>query len=151
MENAADALKIAFAIFTFVLAITITFSLVSQAKSTADYILYYADDTNFYEHLNSSENNRTVSLSEVISSLHRYPKEVSINLGNENIITFDSDNKELAKYVKEHLLEDLPKDAKFTEEFVEVPISGIYDSGTDGSEIIISSGGKKVYITYTKQ
>ena len=151
MENAADALKIAFAVFTFVLAITITFSLVSQAKSTADYILYYADDTNFYDHLNSNENNRTVSLSEVISSLHRYPKEVSINLGNENIITFDSDNKELAKSVKEHLLEDLPKDAKFTEEFVEVPISGIYDIGTDGSEIIRSSGAKKVYITYTKQ
>ena len=56
MENATDALKIAFAIFVFVIAITLTFSLISQAKSTSDYVLSYSDRTNFYEHSDSKDN-----------------------------------------------------------------------------------------------
>ena len=40
--------------------------------------------------------------------------------------------------------------AKFTEEFVEIPLSGIYEYGSDGTELVISSGGKKVYIIYTQ-
>lgn len=162
MENATDALKIAFAIFVFVLAITVTFGVISQAKSTADTVLYYSDDTNFYEHLSSKDSNRIVSVSEVISTLYRYYKEslcVTIDLGNENTRTFDLNNssattasieKDIAKYVESNLL-DLGDDAKFTEEFVEIPISGIYDEGEDGSEIILSSGGNKVYVTYTLQ
>lgn len=160
MENAADALKIAFAIFVFVVAITVTFGVISQAKSTADTVLYYGDDTNFYEHLSSKEQNRTVSVSEVISTLYRYYKEslsVTVVLG-DNIKTFDLNNssatvtaieKELAEYIENNL--SSLDNAIFTEEFVEVPISGIYDEGEDGSEIILSSGGNKVYVTYTLQ
>ena len=159
MENAADALKIAFAIFVFVLAITVTFGVISQAKSTADTVLYYSDDTNFYEHLRAKDRNRIVSVSEVISTLYRYYKEslcVTVDL-NGNSTTFDLNNSSatitsiesnIAEYVEDNLLE-LGDDAKFTEEFVEVPISGIYDQGADGSEITISSGGNKVYVTYT--
>lgn len=166
MENAADALKIAFAIFVFVLAITITFSLVSQAKSTSDYVLYYSDETNFYEPLNSREKNRIVSVTEVITSLYRYYKEsigVIIKIG-EDTYTFDLNNEEyllldrklsnnvdreenLNMFINDYLL---IKDTKFTEEFVEVPISGIYERGEDDTELVISSGGKKVYITYTE-
>ena len=161
MENAADALKIAFAIFVFVLAITVTFGVISQAKSTADTVLYYSDDTNFYEHLRAKDRNRIVSVSEVISALYRYYKEslcVTVDL-NGNSTTFDLNNSSatitsiesnIAEYVEDNLLE-LGDDAKFTEEFVEVPISGIYDEGEDGSEIILSSGGNKVYVTYTLQ
>lgn len=159
MENAADALKIAFAIFVFVLAITVTFGVISQAKSTADTVLYYSDDTNFYEHLRAKDRNRIVSVSEVISTLYRYYKEslcVTVVLGNENIRTFDLNNSsatitsienDLANYIEYNLLG--LDDATFTEEFVEAPISGIYDQGADGSEITISSGGNKVYVTYT--
>ena len=161
MENAADALKIAFAIFVFVVAITVTFSVIGQAKSTADSVLYFSDDTNFYEHLSSKEPNRTVSVSEVISALYRYYKEslcVTVDLNGDST-TFDLSNSyatttaienNIAKYVEDNLLE-LGDDAKFTEEFVEIPISGIYDEGEDGSEIILSSGGNKVYVTYTLQ
>lgn len=161
MENAADALKIAFAIFVFVVAITVTFGIISQAKTTADTVLYYSDDTNFYEHLSSKDSNRIVSVSEVISALYRYYKEslcVTVDL-NGNSTTFDLNNSSatitsiennIAEYVEDNLLE-LGDDAKFTEEFVEVPISGIYDEGEDGSEIILSSGGNKVYVTYTLQ
>ena len=171
MENAADALKIAFAIFVFVTAITITFSLISQAKSTADYILFYTDETNFYEHLSSSEDNRIVSVAEVISSLHRYCDEsigITIKIGNATY-PFDLGNREywnenktiviggkeefdkeanLASFIEEKIL-PIGYDKTFKEQFVEVPFSGIYQTGTDDTEIVLSSGGKKVYITYT--
>lgn len=174
MENAADALKIAFAMFVFVIAITVTFSLVSQAKSTADVVLYHSDETNFYEYRGSSNYNRTVSIAEVIPTLYRYYTEsvgVTVNLlngGTYKTYTFDLNNKEdifiekskltseadrednLKKFIND-ILFVLPKDTKFTEEFVEIPISGIYEYGLDGTELVLSSGGKKVYITYTQQ
>lgn len=49
MENASDALKMAFAIFVFVIALTIVFSLISKVKETADAILLNSDKTNYYE------------------------------------------------------------------------------------------------------
>lgn len=172
MENATDALKIAFAIFVFVIAITVAFSLISQAKTTSDHILFYADKTNFYDRLDSKEKNRVVSISDVISTLYKYYKEslcVTIKLGNsdKDIYKFDlnlskedlnkfelnqspSTEKE-AEYIIEEFINNKLKDyadRKFLEEFVEVPISGIYEVGEDDTEIILSSGGKKVYITY---
>lgn len=161
MENAADALKIAFAIFVFVIAIAVTFSIISQAKSTADTVLYHSDETNFYEHVASGVGNREVSVKEVISTLYRYYKEsisVTINIGNESH-TFDLANSssnintienELASYIEKNLL-NFPENTIFIEEFVEVPISGIYETGEDNTEITLSSGGKKVYVTYTKK
>lgn len=161
MENAADALKIAFAIFVFVIAIAVTFSIISQAKSTADTVLYHSDETNFYEHVASGVGNREVSVKEVISTLYRYYKEsvsVTINIGNKSR-TFDLANSssnintienELASYIEKNLL-NLPENTIFIEEFVEVPISGIYETGEDNTEITLSSGGKKVYVTYTKK
>ena len=161
MENATDALMMAFAVFIFVIAITLIFSLVSQAKSTADYVLFYNDKTNFYEHSDSKEKNREVSVTEVISSLYRYYKEslcVIVDLGEEKP-KFDLSNtystvaqveKKLAEFISGTLLKDY-SDATFKEEFVEVPVSGIYQTGEDGAQITLSSGGKKLYITYTVQ
>ena len=48
MENATDALKMAFAIFVFIISLSIVFSLISHAKETADKILFYSDKTNYY-------------------------------------------------------------------------------------------------------
>lgn len=170
MENAADALKIAFVMFLFAIAITITFSLISQAKSTADTVLYHSDETNFYEHTESSDlENRKVSVAEIIPMLYRYYEEsigVTVNLKNGETYTFDLNNNEtvlLEDKVKltseadrkanleKFIQNKLPKNAKFEEEFVEIPISGIYEYGSDGAELVLSSGGKKVYITYTEQ
>ena len=186
MENAADALKIAFGIFVFVIAITMLFMMVSKAKSTSDVVLYYTDNTNFHEHTDSSGTNRTVGISDVVATLYRYynesvavtvvlergnPKKIyNFDLEYESILdnngkiirVSDGTGKELLKLgtkqnIEENLgkfitkvLYELGEDVKFTEEFTEVPTSGIYDIGEDGSEIVLSSGGKKVYITYTK-
>lgn len=158
MEDAADALKIAFAVFVFVIAITLLFALTSQAKSTADYVLYYNDETNFYSHFDGGE--REVSVSEIISTLYRYYKEsisVTVNLtglsetfdlATETYSTEQAIQEKIGTYIKDNLL-SLPENAKFSEEFVEVPISGIYMTGEDGTQITLSSGGSKVYVTYT--
>jgi len=105
MENATDALKIAFAMFVFVIAITLTFSLVSQAKSTADVVLYHSDETNFYEYEYSKgedSKNRIVSVAEVIPTLYRYYKEsigVTVNLKEDGkSYTFDLNNNETIIY-----------------------------------------------------
>lgn len=175
MENAADALKIAFAIFVFVVGLTMLFMSISNAKSTADVVLYYGDDTNFQEPVYSGNTNRTVGVSDVVATLYRYYKEsvavkvklkdgdeFNFDLGNESILiknesgqdllrlgTTDEIEKNLGKFIADEII---PLDGKkFTEEFVEVPISGIYVTGSDGSEITLSSGGRKVYITYTEQ
>ena len=163
MENATDALKIAFAVFVFVFAITITFSFISQAKTTSDVVLYYADDTNFYDYENSSSKNRTVDVSEIISTLYRYYKEtiaVTIDLNNgrdpktfdlttSNVSMNEIENN-LKEYINNNLL-TLREDSTFKEEFVEAPISGIYVTGEDDTEIEIGTGGKKLYVTYTLQ
>lgn len=49
MENASDALKIAFAVFVFIIALSIVFSLISKVKETADAILVYSDKTTYYD------------------------------------------------------------------------------------------------------
>lgn len=181
MENAADALKIAFAIFVFVVAITIVFTMVSKAKSTADTVLYYTDETNFYDHADSKDENREVYTSDVISTLYRYYNEsVSVtvklkdtsevkdgiyifDLGYETVLiknnkgetlksisTKENIEENLKLFIKESKFASLSESTKFTEEFVEVPTRGIYMTGSDGSEITLSSGGKKVYVTYTQ-
>ena len=171
MDNVVDALKIAFALFVFAFAIMVTFGLVSQAKSTADTVLYYSDETNFYEQSKSSSTNRVVSVSEIIPNLYRYYEEsigIIINLENGEDYMFDLNNREdiviegktqlISEADRQANLDEFIKtklpsgtDVKFKEEFVEVPISGIYEYGSDGAELVISQGGKKVYITYTEQ
>ena len=177
MENAVDALKIGFAVFVFVVALTVAFSLISQAKSTADTILRHSDITNYYENLKSKNKFREVSVSEVISSLYKYYKEslcVIVKLDSDEYKFDTSLNKEEIKklydddiiptnqmpsktkdiekmldtFINDILLRNYA-DSIFTEEFVEVPYSGIYDVGEDGTEITLSSGSKKMYITYT--
>ena len=162
MENAVDALKIAFAVFVFVIALSMTLMLVSEAKATSDTILYYSDETNFYHNLNSSTSNRVVGLSEVISMLYRCFTEsicVTVDLGSGNVTEFnpatgDYANRKafedkLATYIENNLLRY--EGAEFTEEFVEVPVTGIYSTGSDGTEIVIENGTKRIYVTYKLQ
>lgn len=180
MEHTADALKMAFAILVFVIAITMIFLMVSKVKSTADIVLYYSDKTNFYAHYDepntNAEGNRIVTITEIVSTLYRYYKEsvaVTIvdgtdsyyfDLGNESYIevkdsdgnkllelgTEDNIEENLGEFIKTVVLNKYDDKDTFVEEFTEVPTSGIYSTGSDGSEIILSAGGKKVYITYTK-
>ena len=174
MENAADALKIAFAVLIFIIAITIIFVMVAKVKSTSDVVLYYGDKTNFYDHYEDNskdeKGNRIVGVSAIVATLYRYYTEsvaVTIKIDDSNIYYFDVGNetlmdgetkqslsttegkdRNLGKFVEDILLHNY-SEKNFVEEFSETPISGIYSKGLDGTEITLSSGGKKVYVTYT--
>lgn len=140
MENMTDALKIAFAMLIFVVAITLTFTMISKVKATADTVFYYADNTNFRAHSEYSGENRVVSTTDVISTLYRYYNEsiaIKIILKDGSVYNFDNGNEtimediKLSEINKEEQAEEnlasfitnkLPANAEFTEEFVEVPI-----------------------------
>ena len=57
MENAVDALKIAFAVFVFAIAAVLTFSIVGQARATSDIVLTMNDKTSYYDYVNETETN----------------------------------------------------------------------------------------------
>lgn len=172
MENAVDALKMAFAIFVFILAITVTFSVIAHAKSAGDTILKSSDRTNYYEQLstNASSGYRTVSKAEVVSTLYKYYIEsigviIKIN-GNEYVFYSGNESKnesgtieklnltsetDKRTYLDKFVKEKLSGCSNFKEEFVEISRSGSYLRGDDGTEVIITPGTKEVYVTYTAQ
>lgn len=161
MENAIDALKIAFAVFVFIVAVTVAFNMISKAKTTGDYILFYSDKTNFYDKKASQGKNREVSKADVISTLYRWANgeslAITIDLSKTNVPdkkrtfnTYESTTnylKDLNDYIKNNL--NKIDNAKFEEEFVEAQFGGKYEYGTDGTELELTSGEKKVYVTYT--
>lgn len=80
MENAVDALKLAFALLVFVIAVALTFSIVGQAKATSDTILAINDKTSLYEYVETSEENasnkdRIVGFETILPTIYRYAKE----------------------------------------------------------------------------
>ena len=76
MEDAVQALKMAFAVFVFVIAISVAFYVLSKAKATSETIFYVSDKTNYYDNVESNSNvTRTVGLETVIPTLYRYYRE----------------------------------------------------------------------------
>lgn len=93
MDNAIDALKIAFSVFVFVMALSISMRVFSQAKAVSDEVFYMTDKTNFYEYTSDNEKEiqkiaegRIVSGETIIPTLYRYYKE------NFNIIIGEDKN-----------------------------------------------------------
>ena len=162
MENAVDALKIAFGVLVFVIALTIAFALLSQAKATSDIMLFASDKTNYYTYSNEADNSagRIVGADVVISSLYRYYKEsvvVRIVEGT-NITEFNTETdgglsqRERKKRVNDWIETNSDiLDGTFLETFDEVKKSGEYIVAEDGSELTVQSGQTSIYITYTKQ
>lgn len=80
MENAVDAIKIAFAVFIFSFALVIAFVTVGQARATSDAVLALTDKTNDYEYISNSDNNsqnneRIVGFETILPVIYRYAKE----------------------------------------------------------------------------
>ena len=84
MENAVDALKIAFAVFIFVIALSITIYMFTQAKTTADLVLQASDVTEYMDYTKLEDvtnsgatinNDRIVGLETIIPTLYKYYKE----------------------------------------------------------------------------
>ena len=77
MEDATQALYMAFAVFVFVVAITVAFVSFANVREVSDVILHKSDPTYFAEYEISKENgkSRTVGLETIIPTLHKYYKE----------------------------------------------------------------------------
>lgn len=82
MENAVEALKMAFAVFVFVLAVTLGITMFTQAKMAADAIINTEDETSYYDYYRLKDDNgaalyeeRIVGLESVIPTLYKYSKE----------------------------------------------------------------------------
>ncbi len=164
MENAVDALKIAAAVLVFVIALTIAFALLSQAKATSDIMLFASDKTNYYTYSKDADDaeGRIVGADVVISSLYRYYKEsVVVRVYNKNNTLIEEFNTEtdggLSQRERKKRVNDwIEKNSStlngtFLETFDEVKKSGEYIVEDDGSELTVQSGQTSIYITYTKQ
>ena len=79
MENAADALKIAFAMLVFSLALMLLFTVVGQAKETSDIVFQLNDKTGNYEYITTDDYNtnedRIVGFETILPTIYRYEKE----------------------------------------------------------------------------
>lgn len=158
MENATDALLMAFAVLVFIIALSVTLTTLTQAKRTADIVLFYSDRENFRTPLkadldNASDGGRIVGVDTVIATIYRCAKEkfsVKIIEGSQ-IYNFEYDlqteeqiKEEIKRFLKTH------KGEKYRETYVEVTTSGTTYSGEDGTQLE-EDVGKKIYITYKKQ
>ena len=161
MENAVDALKIAFAILVFVIALSITFSSISQVKKTGDFILKSVDKTNYYtklgvENLETYNGGRIVGIDTIISNMYRIKQETFaikvVNGSERRDFTLDNFTEdELLEQIESFKKEHINSTDEYIETFSEITYSGEYIIGEDGSRITIVPGGTKIYITYTKQ
>lgn len=159
MENAVDALKIAFAVFIFVLSLSIAFMAFSQAAQTSNKMLFASDPTNYYRYTGEvPKNGRIVTADVVISSLYRYYKESIIvnivnssgtetfNTATDGLNSQEKRKEKVEKYVKKPTFD---KSAKYQETFQEVTKNGKYAVGEDGTVITEEAGQTSIYITYT--
>lgn len=79
MENVVDALKIAFSVLVFVIAIALAVSVIGQARVTSDIVFFFNDKTEFYDYatIENIENteDRIVGMDTILPTIHRYAKE----------------------------------------------------------------------------
>ncbi len=95
MENAVDALKIAFAVFVFTMAISVSIYMFTIVGETSDIVLQSSDVTEFMEYTEISDmigDDRIVGLETIIPTLYKYYKE------NYTVIFMNSNGTPLELY-----------------------------------------------------
>ncbi len=98
MENAVDALKMAAAVLTFVMALGISISTLSQAKQTAQVLINYTDreyETQYVE--DTGERVRTVGMETIIPTIYRAFKE------NYIVIFYDRNGDPITLYTEKNV------------------------------------------------
>lgn len=93
MENAVDALKIAFAVMIFVIALSLSIFLLSKANSSVTAIVGLNDRKTEYNYVEPNPTNtRTVGVETIVPTMYKAYKE------NFQIYFFDKNNKPLIIY-----------------------------------------------------
>ena len=78
MENAVQAIRMGFSMFIFALALTTSMYIFSICGKTAEAIVYYSDEANYYDNISIKDETTTVrkvGFDTVIPTLYRYYKE----------------------------------------------------------------------------
>ncbi len=159
MENSVEALLIAFAVIIFVVALTVSFTTIEHAKSTADVVLYFSDREKFQSYVKadpdeSSDGGRTVKMETVLATLSRCIKEnfaIEIKEGTEvKVFDYAIQNKddlkaEIEQFINTHINNT---DDEYRETYAEIIYTGkVYsEDGINLEEDV----GKKIYIYYNK-
>ena len=163
MENVADALKMAFGIFMFVICLSVALAMLGRTKDTADTILWYSDKEHYIEDWNTGEQlkdgSRIVGRDAVISALYKAQKNLTVTVriklkGSGTTIEYrNSGDKKIEDIIKNNL--QSKQDSIFTEKVEEVTVAGVYKIAEDGTKITVSTEAnlnpQRVYITYTEQ
>ena len=158
MENGVKALMMGFAIIIFVIGITVSFSTLSKAKSTADVVFFYSDRENFQELKRPDpslyeDGARIVNRDTVIATIYRcirekFSVEIIENGKRPDILEYDTmTRKEIEDKIKNFVKSVTAE--KFKETYVEVKTMGKTYSGSDGTSLE-EDVGKKLYIKYTE-
>ena len=92
MENAVDALKIAFAVIVFTMALSVAMFMFTQARETSDVVLRTSDVTEYMEYIQGSGESRIVGLETIIPTLYNYYRE------NYTVIFLDRDGSFMPLY-----------------------------------------------------
>ena len=81
MDNAVEAIKMAFGMIVFVIAMTASMYLFKSATSTSQVLLFATDETNYFDNIKIDESAgeditiRKVNVETIIPTLYRYYKE----------------------------------------------------------------------------
>ena len=112
MENASEALKLAASVLVFVMAITVTIALFTQARETSEIVLQSSDVTSYYDYQDYTKKdrvyeNRIVGLETIIPTLYKYNKEngypqMMYELYREYQITLNQENA-VSMYIDEYI------------------------------------------------
>lgn len=103
MENAVEALKMAFAVMVFIIALSVSMISFSKVKATSDLVLYTKDETNYYEYqgaIGRAAENRIVGLETIIPTLYKYYKENYTVLFREGNYNFDTGELSNVSYLR---------------------------------------------------
>ena len=157
MENAVDALHIAFAVLVFAIALGMSFTAFSQAKQVADIVLYLNDRTNFQEDVEMSTNEiRTVGIETIIPEIRNYIHDnegysVEVIADGQNYI-FDIPTQNEAGIITDAQLQEYCEEKmkiiinnhmgdKFQEIYSEYPYSGgYYEVGGTKTDVETNKG-----------
>lgn len=161
MENMVDALKMAFAVLVFVMALTIAFTVFSQAKATSDFVIYLNDKTNFEEYVEEAEREeKIVGIETILPLVAKYidaAENYSVEIQDANgdlIAVFDKDKEDTKIQARRNLekqMKDLVKNyqtRKFSETYSEEIYQGDIYTTENEEQFELHDTDTKIKITY---
>lgn len=78
MENAVEAIMMAFAVIVLILALSVSIFSFNKVRVVSDIVLYSKDETNYYDYqgaIGAKAENRIVGIETIIPTLYKYYKE----------------------------------------------------------------------------